>query len=261
MTTITNSLSNYAGNFNFQDLKAKAHGLASRFFTIYTYPNEHPLTSIARIAFEFLAAAFITCGVILGGPPLALGFISYQLFAPSEHYIIENATGGLKNEVLIADLKKLIAIQQQFKCIEIRSATPLALNEETINLIKQLHPPTLIMPLANQENVINQLETFSHYYFKDDQNACAAKSGCRLIYKEKIKHLVLPQNPEEIIKILSQLVEKKERVNKVYYTTYIHASIQSVVKEMMLKLGSPLEFLFDNKKKLSSVCIEAQFCN
>ncbi|MBA2728372.1 MAG: hypothetical protein H0U49_09405, partial [Parachlamydiaceae bacterium] len=46
MTSIIGSLSNYANTFDMKEFKKKAGSIASRFFTLYTYPNERLHTAI-----------------------------------------------------------------------------------------------------------------------------------------------------------------------------------------------------------------------
>jgi hypothetical protein len=256
MTSIIGSLSNYTNTFDSKVFKKKASDFASRFFSPYTYPNEHLHTAILRIALEGLAGVVTVFAMLVGGIPLVLGFIAYRALQPTDHFIIGNAGGTLTNEELLAHLQKLLGIQKQFSCIEIRSLNPLALNIENAKIFKQLHPNKLILPISNQLNVLENLETSSHYY-QNDANSNVTKSIYHLVRKEKVSHLVLPLNPEEMVKTLKELVEKNERINRLYFLAMVPQKYDQEVSGLLAKLKPSLKLFINNQERLSTKTLEA----
>lgn len=256
MTSITSSLSDYSADFTPTNIKNKLYSLSAHFLTLRSYPNEPLPLSILRSAFEAIAGIFIIFSMLLGGMPLSIGLMTYQALQPSDHCILGNASGILKREEINSHLHMLAEGGRRFKCIEIRNATPISVNEDTSKHLKVLCPTELVLPIVNYTNFIKSLESFTHYYKRKIDTSFRAKSVVHFERKEKIKHIVLPSDPHKMLAVLNKLVDREERVFKIYYTSLIPSKFQKQVQDLVSRLKPSVEALIDNKDKLSMQTLE-----
>jgi hypothetical protein len=252
MASFITSLSESINNFRITDFTNRICELAGRCVSLETLPNENMIVSIVRTIFEMLAALIIVGAFSCALPFMWVGHTIYEFVRPSEHYVIDGREQTVNNKVILKHLESMEKSEYKFTTIEIQYTSGSkyeAFDDKILESIRRLQPHNLILVNAVvNESLAKDLDTNSHFYTFNSYDLPSKNKGCTLECQEKIKKVVLPSDPEELLAKLQALVDAKQRIDQLYFTTVTPKGITDRLNNLRIALGEPMEFLVLTEK-------------